>query len=162
MYAQKDFEIDAVLSKPLMAHLSTVADGEPRDSPVWFLYEKSFLWIFGTEKDSFIKRLTRSPRCAVGVVEFDLDQGILKHVGIRGTSTIFPVDRDRLYRFVSKYLGSNRDEWNRWFLTNIVDPLNAMIQIAPISIVAKNVSFFKTGPQLADKERRHGENDGSC
>lgn len=152
MYAQKDFEIDDVLSKPLMAHLSTVTDGEPRDSPVWFLYEESSLWIFGTEKDSFIKRLRRSPRCAVGIVEFDLDQGILKHVGIRGASTILPIDQDRLYRFVSKYLGNNRDEWNRWFLTNIVDPLNAMVQIAPVSIVTKNVSFFKSGPQLADQK----------
>ena len=36
MFAQKDFDIDTVLNKPLMAHLSTVANGEPRDSPVSF------------------------------------------------------------------------------------------------------------------------------
>ena len=41
MYAQKDFEIDTVLNKPLMAHLSTVDKGEPRDSPgVWFIWEE--------------------------------------------------------------------------------------------------------------------------
>jgi len=29
IFAQKDFEIEDVLSKPLMAHLSTVEDGAP-------------------------------------------------------------------------------------------------------------------------------------
>ena len=50
MFAQKDFEIEDMLCKPLMAHLSTVDDGAPRDSPVWFLWEDSCLWIFGTSK----------------------------------------------------------------------------------------------------------------
>ncbi|MDP1608471.1 MAG: pyridoxamine 5'-phosphate oxidase family protein [Chlamydiales bacterium] len=150
MFAQKDFEIDTVLSKPLMAHLSTVADGEPRDSPVWFIWEDSSMWIFGTENDSFIKRLHKEPRCAIGIVKFNLDQGILKHVGFRGVSKIHPTDQDRLSRFVSKYLGNNKLEWNKWFLKNIVNPLDAMVQIVPTSIVAKNVSFFKTGPDLAD------------
>lgn len=57
MFAQKDFEIDTVLNKPLMAHLATVDKGEPRDSPVWFIWEESYLWVFGTAEDSFIKRL---------------------------------------------------------------------------------------------------------
>lgn len=85
--------IDIVLCKPLMAHLSTVADEEPRESPVWFIWEVSSLWIFGIESDSFIKRLRKEPRCAVGIVEFDLNQGILKHVGIRGISKIHSYER---------------------------------------------------------------------
>ena len=152
MFAQKDFEIDRVLCKPLMAHLSTVANGEPRDSPVWFVWEQASLWIFGTEKDSFIKRLKREPRCALGVVDFGLQKGILKHVGIRGIAKIHPMDQIRLRRFVSKYLGENSSDWNKWFMANIVDPLNVMVQIVPISIVAKDVSFFKTGPNLASAE----------
>lgn len=151
MFAQKDFEIDTVLCKPLMAHLSTVSGKEPRESPVWFIWEQSSMWIFGTEGDSFIKRLRNEPKCAVSVVEFDLNHGILKHVGIRGISKIHPIDQDRLSRFVSKYLGDDKDKWNKWFVEHIVDPLNAMVQIIPTSIVAKNVSFFKTGPYLADK-----------
>ena len=68
MFAQKDFKIDTVLNKPLMAHLATVDKGEPRDSPVWFIWEESYLWIFGTSEDSFIKRLQQEPQCAVGSV----------------------------------------------------------------------------------------------
>lgn len=148
MLAQKDFEIDTVLSKPLMAHLSTVDEGEPRDSPVWFIWEESFLWIFGIDKDSFIKRLGKESRCAVGIVDFDLSKGILKHVGIRGKAKLSNIDHGRLIRFVSKYLGDDKCEWNSWFIANIVNPLNVMVQVTPESIVAKDVSFFKTGPHL--------------
>lgn len=149
MFAQKDFEINEVLSKPLMAHLSTVEKGAPRDSPVWFLWEESRLWIFGTSGDSFVKRLHAEPKCAAGIVEYDLEEGILKHVGIRGTAAFAELDKARLIRFVSKYLGKDKQNWNPWFIANVVDPLDAMIKIMPESIVAKNVSFFKTGPDLS-------------
>jgi hypothetical protein len=149
IFAQKDFEIEDVLCKPLMAHLSTVEDGAPRESPVWFLWEDSCLWIFGTSKDSFVKRLQAEPKCAVGIVEYDLESGILKHVGIRGKAFLETCNKDRLMRFVAKYLGEDKRNWNPWFLENVVDPLDAMIKVVPESIVAKNVSFFKTGPDLA-------------
>ena len=116
IFSQNDFSIDAVLGKPLMAHLSTVANGAPRDSPVWFLWEDSFLWLFGTVIDSFILRLVHEPRCAVGIVDFDLQKGILQHVGMRGTAKIHSVDQNRLRRFVSKYLGKDSDRWNKWFM----------------------------------------------
>ena len=87
--------------------------------------------------------------CAVGIVEYDLEKGILKHVGIRGTAFLASCDKDRLMRFVAKYLGEEKQDWNPWFIENIVDPLDVMIKVVPQSIVAKNVSFFKTGPDLA-------------
>ncbi len=37
--------------------LSTVENDEPRDSPVWFIWENSFLWIFGTDQDSAWTRI---------------------------------------------------------------------------------------------------------
>lgn len=145
-----DFNVSDVLNKPLMAHLSTTDKGEPRDSPVWFLWEDDCIWVFGTDKDSFVQRLSKDPRCAVGVVDFDLDKGILKHVGVRGLATINMVDKGRLNRFVAKYLGSDISARNDWFMTNVVLPLNAMVKVIPNSVVAKNVSFFKTGPGLAE------------
>lgn len=147
---QKDFEFDFVLQKPLMAHLSTVEADEPRDSPVWFIWEDDSLWIFGTSEDSFVRRLKEEPRCALGIVDFDLDKGVLRHVGIRGISEIGSMDNDRLHRFVAKYLGDVKTKWNEWFVQNIVDPLDIMVKITPKSMVAKDVSFFKTGPDLAE------------
>lgn len=68
---------------------------------------------------------------------------------LRGTASIGSCDKDRLMRFVAKYLGKDKQNWNPWFVENVVDPLDAMIRIVPESIVAKNVSFFKTGPAFA-------------
>jgi hypothetical protein len=147
---QKDFEFDVVLLKPLMAHLSTVEMGEPRDSPVWFIWEEEYVWIFGISEDSFVKRLKQEPKCALGVVDFDLDKGVLRHVGIRGTSQVENVDHSRLFRFFSKYLGGDQEKWNDWFVKNVVDPIDVMVRITPKFIVAKDVSYFKTGPDLAD------------
>jgi general stress protein 26 len=119
IFAQQDFEIQEVLSKPLMAHLSTVEDGEPRDSPVWFLWEEPTLWIFGTFKDSFVKRLQAEPKCAVGIVEYDLEKGILKHVGVRGIASVSSCNKDRLMRFVAKYLGEDKQNWNPCWLLRL-------------------------------------------
>lgn len=82
-------------------------------------------------------------------MDFDLDKGVLRHVGIRGTSQEGPIEHNRLYRFVSKYLGDDKEKWNEWFVKNIVDPLDVMVQLTPKSIVANDGSFFKTGPELA-------------
>lgn len=153
MFAQKDFEIDEVLSKPLIAHLSTIDKNEPRNSPVWFIWEESCIWIFGKSEESFIKRLKTHPNCAIGIVDFNLEKGILKHVSIRGTTNIVEIDAKRLHRFVSKYLGKDNMKWNKWFITNIVDPLDTMLIITPKTIVTKDVSFFKTGAGLAHSHR---------
>ncbi len=149
---QKDFEFDVVLQKPLMAHLSTVEVDEPRDSPVWFIWEDDCVWIFGVSEDSFVKRLKQEPKCALGVVDFHLDKGVLRHVGIRGTSQVENVDHNRLVRFVSKYLGGDQEKWNEWFVKNVFDSVDVMVRITPKSMVAKDVSFFKTGPELAGRE----------
>jgi len=57
-----------------MAHLATSCAKGPRDSPLWFLYEDQRIWLFGTDEDSFINRLHDEPRCALSVVEFNLDE----------------------------------------------------------------------------------------
>lgn len=147
---QKDFELEEVLKKPLMAHLSSVANGEPRDSPVWFLYEDNSVWLFGTQKDSFIERLKKEPSCALGVVNFELEQGVLMHVGIRGYAKLTTVDKSRLKRFLAKYLGADQAEWNAWFVNKVVEPLDTMVEIVSKSSVAKNVSYFKSGPERFD------------
>lgn len=145
----QDFALDLVLRKPLMAHLATTQDGAPRSSPVWFLYKDGLLWLFGTRQDSFVKRLKQEPRCALSIVDFDLESGILLHVGVRGTAVITEVDDNLLDQFVSKYLGEDKSLWNAWFVEHVVDPIDQMIQVTPESTVAKNVSYFKTGPDFA-------------
>lgn len=72
-----------------------------------------------------------------------MERGTLKHVGVRGVAELNKIDRDRLNRFLSKYLGADPKQWSSWFIVNIVDPLTVMVKVTPQSIVAKDVSFFK-------------------
>ena len=94
-------------------------------------------------KDSFIERLTAEPKCALSIVDFDLEQGILLHVGIPGLASVMDVDHDRLVRFVGKYLGSDSEAWNKWFVQNVVDPIDKMVEVRALTTVTKNVSYFR-------------------
>jgi hypothetical protein len=149
---RRDFDIDAVLTLPLMAHLATASPNGPRDSPVWFLWEEDAVWLIGTSKDSFIKRLRAEPRCAIGMVDFEVDRGVLRHVGIRGRAEIRAMDHLRLNRLLQKYLGEDQAAWNPWFIERVADPLDVMVRLTPDTIVGKDVSFFKTGPALAERK----------
>lgn len=146
------FDPEAVLTLPLMAKLATVAgDGAPRNAPVWFIWEENALWMLGDDGGSSITRLQREPRCAVEIVHFDNAAGILLHCGLRGTATIEASSPARFHRLLLKYLGP-REQWNDWFIDTIAkteDPTNRMIKLVPASIFTNNVSFFRTGPDLA-------------
>lgn len=71
--------------RPLFAHLTTVSDGGPGESPVWFLWEDNTLWLIASDRSSYTVRLQKDTRAAVGIVDFDLARGFLQHVGMRGT-----------------------------------------------------------------------------
>jgi hypothetical protein len=146
----RDFDPQIVLGQPLMIHLASSSNEGPRSSPLWFLYEEERVWLFGLAGDSFVQRLKKEPRCALSVVDFGLDMGKLLHVGLRGKAILHQVCPKRLERFVGKYLGKDKTMWNEWFVKQVVQPLDVMIEVQIDSIVAKNVSFFKTGPNLSD------------
>ncbi len=145
---RRDFDVDEVLKLPLMAHLSTISPDGPRDSPVWFQWEEGAAWLIGTAGDSFVRRLEADGRCALGVVDFDAGKGVLRHVGIRGTAAVGKMEHERLSRLLARYLGPNKRRWNQWFTANVVEPLDVMVKVTPQTIVAKDVSYFRTGPDL--------------
>mgnify|MGYP002141842289 CR=1 FL=1 len=84
------------------------------------------LWFIGSSRDSFSKRIRADGRCAVGVVDFDLKAGLLKHVGFRGNAVIEKLDPERLKRFLNRYIGK------KW------EPILGFYYIT--RIVAKNVN----------------------
>ena len=139
----RDFDPDDVLRLPLFAHLASASPDGARESPVWFLWEDGALWLVGNRRDSFPKRLEAEPRCAVGIVEFDLQRGHLRHVGIRGIARVEALDPARLHRFLAKYLGADPSQWNATFKATVIDKLDLMVRIVPISIVARDQSYFK-------------------
>lgn len=137
-----EVDIDAFLRKPLIAHLATASEFGPRDSPLWFLWEDGALWFVGNGRDGFPKRVHREPRCAVGIVDFDLPHGLLTHVGMRGTGTVEQVDRHRLHRLLGRYLGPDLDLWNEPFRRTVIDKLDLMVRVQPTSVVARDQSYF--------------------
>lgn len=146
---RRDFDPAEVLDRPEMVFLATDSPEGPRSSPLWFLWERETLWLIGAREDSFVRRLAAEPRCAASIVRFDPAAGVLRHVGIRGRAALGPIDPDRLDRLLARYLGADRSSWNAWFLDSVVRPLDVMIGVRPDSLVAKDVSFFRTGPTLA-------------
>ena len=116
----REFDPQAVLGLPLMANLATIAeDGAPRNAPVWFIWEEEALWMLGSAGGSAVKCIEREPRCAVEIVRFDNEAGILLHLGLRGAATIEPMTADRFRRLLHKYLGPREEDWNGWFIDNV-------------------------------------------
>ncbi len=143
---------DIVLSRPLMANLATVsADGAPRNAPVWFAWEDGVLWMLSDASSSSAARVAANPNVAVEVVDYDNKRGLLRHVGLRGQARVEPMDTALFKRLLRRYLGPE-DTQNQWFVDTIArieDPDGRLIRLAPDSIFAKDVSYFRTGPDVA-------------
>ena len=138
-------DLDEFLSRPLFAHLATASENGPRDSPVWFLWEDGAVWIIGSRRaDSFPDRIERDARCALGVVDFRRDEGIVHHVGMRGRGSVEPFDPDRTRRLLERYLGADEDAWDARFRATVRDPDTesaVLIRFDPDTVVARDVSY---------------------
>ena len=149
---RRPFDPELLLSLPLMANLATLSDDGPRNAPVWFLWEEGSLWIPGGTHGSSVRRLQDDPRCAVEIVQYDNAQGVLAHLGFRGRATVGPMVPKRFKRLLAKYLGDDESAWSPWFIdavARIDDPEGRLIRVRPESTFTNNVSFFRTGPELA-------------
>lgn len=148
----REFDPNDVLSQPLMANLASVTEGgQPRNAPMWFIWEEGAIWLLGSTENSSVKRLSADPHCAVEIVKFDASSGVLLHLGLRGTATIEASCSDRFHRLLNKYIGTE-ESWNPWFIENVAridDPTGRMIKMVPDQIFTNNVSYFLTGPELA-------------
>lgn len=139
---ERTVELDEFLGRPLFAHLATLAVQGPRDSPVWFLWEDGCLWIIGSDRDdSFPGRIRNDGRCAVSVVDFDANRGLVQHVGIRGRAAIEPFDAARARRLLERYLGADPHRWDRRFTATLGDPDNVFLRVVPDTVVARDVSY---------------------
>jgi hypothetical protein len=130
-----------VLMRPLFAHLATASEHGPRESPVWFLWEEGAIWIIGNrETDSFPSRIAAEPRCALGIIDFDISKGVVQHVGIRGRASLEPHDRGRMEKVFRRYMGELR-QWDSRFV-EILDDLNyVFIRLEPDTVVVRDQSY---------------------
>jgi hypothetical protein len=138
------FELDEFLSRRLFAHLSTASEKGPRESPVWFHWDGAALWIIGGE--TFPQNLEREPRCAIGIVDFDPDSGMLHHVGMRGTAAVEPYNAEIGRRIFVKYCGPMENWDPRFDDIRRGDCTYPMIRFTPETVVMRDQSY-KIGPQ---------------
>lgn len=136
------FDLDEFLTKPLFAHLSTMVDDAPRDSPVWFHWEQGYLWIIGTPTSSFPKRIKNNPKCAIGIIDFDQLTGKVLHTGFRGSATVEPFNKGIGTRLLSRYLGPVKKEWDPRFRD--LDENNVLIRFVPETAVVRDQSYILT------------------
>lgn len=130
-----------ILSRPLFAHLATHSEDGPRESPVWFLWEDEALWIIGNyETDSFPKRIEREPRCAVGIVDYNVATGLVQHAGFRGRARLEPHDRERMTRLLTRYMG-RMEEWDSRFVEILDDTSYVFIRFDPDTAVIRDQSY---------------------
>ena len=135
-----------------MANLATIDADGPRNSPVWFIWEDGALWMLGHRDGSSVRRLQADARCAVEIVHLDVEAGVLLHLGFRGKAQVLPMEPARFRRLLARYLGPEEATWNPWFITQIAEidsPDGRWIKLVPPSTFTNNVSYFRTGPDLA-------------
>lgn len=133
--------INEILSRPLFAHLATSSESGSRESPVWFLWENNTLWIIGNyQTDSFPKRIEQDPRCAIGIVDFDVITGLVQHVGLRGRAFHQPYDEARMKRLLSRYLGK-LEYWDSRFVEILDDTNYIFISFEPETAVVRDQSY---------------------
>lgn len=148
--------IAEILSRPLFAHLATLSEQGPRESPVWFLWEDDLLWIIGNYKtDTFPKRIELDPRCAIGIVDFDVSTGLVQHVGFRGRARLEPHDENRLKRLLGRYMGE-LENWDERFVTILGDTEYVFIRFEPETAVVRDQSY-----KLGDSKMPITASDGA-
>lgn len=143
-----DVSLDEFLEQPLFCFLGTASrEGHPRISPLWYLWEDERIWVIGDTEKTYMKRVERHPRTSIAVVDFDVHSGLVHHVGMRGQADVVPLEENRAYSLLRRYLGDNRDEWDPRFAS--LDPERwGFLRFEPETVVARDQSF---SPSLEDE-----------
>lgn len=130
-----------ILARPLFAHLATYSAEGPRESPVWFMWEEEALWIIGNYRtDSFPRRIELEPRCAIGIVDYNVHTGLVQHAGFRGHAQLEPHDAGRMKRLLGRYLGET-ERWDSRFVEILDDTEYIFIRFQPDTAVVRDQSY---------------------
>jgi hypothetical protein len=134
------FDLEEFLARPLFAHLATSSEEGPRESPVWFHWDGTAIWIIGGT--SFPQNIKRDPRCALGIVDWNRETGLTHHVGFRGRAEVLPFDCAMAKTIFRRYCGPNEADWDRRFDDVFAGEAGLeMVRFLPDTIVIRDQSY---------------------
>src|SRR5262249_5824317 len=107
------FDLNEFLCRPLYAHLAHSSESGARESPVLLHWAGGAAWIIGGS--SFPANLKHDPRCALGIVDWDLATGRSQHVGMRGRAEVLPFDAAMAQTIFRRYFGPDQTDWDPRF-----------------------------------------------
>ncbi len=138
----KGVDLLEFLTRPLFAHLATLDKDGPHETPIWFLWEDGCVWFIGNRKvDNFQHRILGEPRCAIGIIDFNPATGMVHHVGLRGTATIEPFDRERGRKLLARYLGEDESRWPARFLNMLDSADSLLVRFDPETAITSDQSY---------------------
>lgn len=85
---------------------------------------------------------SKDPRCAVGIVDFDIETGLVEHVGMRGHATL-KTFAERANTLLRHYLGHNESTWDTRFRAALIDTDSVLVKFEPQTVVVRDVSYVK-------------------
>jgi hypothetical protein len=97
---------------------------------------------------SFPKRIEEDGRCALGIVDFDVSTGLVRHVGFRGKARVETHDAERMKRLLSRYLGE-LEGWDPRFAEILDDTDYIFLRFEPETAVVRDQSYELKKARLA-------------
>jgi nitroimidazol reductase NimA-like FMN-containing flavoprotein (pyridoxamine 5'-phosphate oxidase superfamily) len=124
--------VDEFLALPLVARVAANSPEGPTVRPVWFLYEDgAFWWLTAATYSRLGAWLEQDPRVALSIDTCDLSTGEVLAVYVTGIATVVPLDFDRAFRKLAKYLGDEQTRWPARFVEALNDPATKLVTLRP-------------------------------
>ena len=135
----QDFDVEAFLARPLVAHLATTG---PAVRPVWYLWEEGAFWIITGFWSRVADQLARESKASLVVDSCDLDSGEVLQVRAAGVAELVPYDVERARRKLVRYLGPDESRWDGDRFASVPeDGESRFIQLVPDRLVARDLSY---------------------
>jgi nitroimidazol reductase NimA-like FMN-containing flavoprotein (pyridoxamine 5'-phosphate oxidase superfamily) len=136
-------DVESFLKRPLFCFLGTVDGGDPRVTPLWFLWEDGAAWIIANDEKTYPTRIRNHSAATMAVVDFDRASGRVQHVGMRGTAEVRPHDPERAVRLLEPYLDPDPEAWDD---ERFGDPFAwgeemVFLRFDPETVVARDQSY---------------------
>jgi PPOX class probable F420-dependent enzyme len=100
-----------ILFTPVIAHLATIlSDGSPQVTPVWFLYEDSYIFINSAKGRVKDRNMRRDPRVSLSMVD---PEDNYRYLQVRGNVVEITEEGadDMIDRLAQKYLQVEEYPW---------------------------------------------------